>query len=93
MFLCRTCQHLNYNTQKNCKLDNIRIDTYKIRDKFQWQYETAQMNVWQRIKPKGMHHRTTYNKLMLRHDQLEAKADRYLIASFRAFMEKYGVVL
>ena len=62
---------------------------YKIRNKLQWQYETAYMNAWQRIKPKGMHH-TTYNNLMLKHDQLEEKANRYCIASFKSFMNRYS---
>lgn len=89
MYFCRTCQHLNYDTQQSCKLDSTRIGMYKIRNKLQWQYETAYMNAWQRIKPKGMHH-TTYNNLVLKHDQLEEKANRYCIASFKSFMNRYG---
>lgn len=90
MFFCRTCHKLNYSTQQSCKLESTRVGMYKIRDKLNWQYDTAFMKSWHKLKPKGMHY-STYNRLVQRHDELERKSEQYCIANFHAFMNRHGL--
>lgn len=89
LFECRKCKKLNYATQQDNKLDSTRLVMYRIREKLKWQYDSAWMQPWHRIKPKGMHY-STFDKLVARHDDLEAKTNRYCMASFKSFMDKHG---
>ncbi len=45
MFFCSLAQKLNYSTQQSCKLESTRSGMYKIRNKLNWQYDTAFMEV------------------------------------------------
>ncbi|MEF9993665.1 MAG: hypothetical protein RSA22_05545 [Acinetobacter sp.] len=88
-FLCRKCQKLNYATQQENKLDSTRRVMCRIRHKLDWKYDNAWMKSYYKIKPKGMH-QTTFDKMVVRHDQLEHKTNRYLMTSFRSLSKRYG---
>lgn len=88
-FSCRICQKLNYATQQENKLDGTRLVMCRIRNKLNWQYDNAWIKPYYKIRPKGMH-QTTFNKLVDRHDQLENKTNRYLMASFKKLSDRYG---
>ena len=87
MFYCRSCHALNYATQQDNKLDSTRLVMYRIRNKLDWEYDTAWMQQWKKLKPKGMHY-STFNRLVEKHDRLEKKAEQYCIASYKAFMDR-----
>lgn len=89
MFYCRSCHALNYATQQDTKLDSTRLVMYRLRDKLGWEYDSVLMPIWKQHKPKGMH-RTTFNRLVLRHDQLDHKQNKLSMQSFKSFMDKHG---
>lgn len=89
MFYCRSCHALNYATQQDTKLDSTRLVMYRIRDKLGWDYDGVLMPRYKRHKPKGMH-QATFNRLVLRHDQLDHKQNKLSMQSFKSFMDKHG---
>lgn len=92
LFQCRTCQNLNYASQQQNKLDSTRLVMYRLRNRLDWEYDNAWMQESNKIRPKGMH-QTTFNRLVERHDQLEAKANKYCAANFKAFQNCYKKLL
>lgn len=66
VFYCRKCQNLNYQSQQESKLDRPCSQADKIRERLNW--EAGILN-GKGLKPKGMH-KTTFTKLVERHDRL-----------------------
>lgn len=60
----------------------------RLRNKLGWQYNSI-IDLRDKTKPKGMH-RTTFNRLVLRHDQLDHKQNMLCMQSFKSFMDRNG---
>lgn len=89
MFYCRSCHALNYATQQDTKLDSTRLVMYRLRNKLGWEYDSVLMPIYKQHRPKGMH-QITFNRLVLRHDQLDHKQNKLSMQSFKSFMDRNG---
>ena len=67
LFICRHCQNLTYESQKEGELDRLTRQADKIRERLHWEGGILNGGGW---KPKGMHWKTFY-RLEAQHDQIE----------------------